>query len=370
MIKNDDKITSTQLASTLIIQMLGIASLSLPRDVATQGGSSGWTLVVLGALAAMVFSLVVTRLGRMFVNDTFVEYSKKIVGNFLGNVLSFMLVVYFIFFAAVQVRVFAEVLKMFLLYYTPLEIVIITMLLSSLYIVRHGIEPIARLNEIMLPVFVLTAILVLLPTLKDIDFTNLLPLMKVSPWPFAKGIIYTAFLFTGFEFMLFLVPFLKKPQESSRYTVYAIGIAGVLNLMLVILSTTVFGVKENTHLVWPVISLIKIISVPGFFVENLEGIMIGIWTLSVFTTLDTVLYIMSLGLSRVTGAREHSYIVLVLVPIIYIVAMSPADLVQTFAMFRAVSVYGAAALTVVVPLLLLLIARIRNMRGGNDVEEV
>jgi len=82
MMKNDDKITSVQLAATLIVQMLGIASLSFPRDVAARAGASGWVLVVLGALVAMVFSVIVTGLGRMYINDTFVEYSKKIVGVF------------------------------------------------------------------------------------------------------------------------------------------------------------------------------------------------------------------------------------------------------------------------------------------------
>lgn len=369
MIKNDDKITPIQLSATLIVQMLSIASLSLPSDVTTYAGASGWILVVSGTLLAMMFSLIVTRLSRMFAGDTFVEYSKKITGKFLGSVLSLVLVVYFTFFAAIQVRIFAEVLKMFLLYYTPLEIVIITMLLSGLYIVRHGIEPIARLNEIMLPVFVFTTILVLLPTLKDIDFTNLLP-FKMPLMAFLKGTVYTAFLFVGFESMLFLVPFLKKPQASSKYTIYAVGIAGILNLMLVILSITVFGARENTHLVWPVISLIKIISVPGFFIENLEGVIIGVWTLSVFTTIDTVLYIMSLGLSRAAGTNEHSYVALVLLPITYMIAMSPADLVQTFAMLRIVSFYGAAILTVIIPLLLMLMAKIRNMRSGDDVEGV
>ena len=81
MLTNNDLITVPQTVVLIITTILEIGLLSLPRDVAIYANSDGWIVVIIGGVLTFVGSLVLSTLVRRFPNDTFIEYSQKVIGK-------------------------------------------------------------------------------------------------------------------------------------------------------------------------------------------------------------------------------------------------------------------------------------------------
>jgi spore germination protein len=113
--------------------------------------------------------MVITRLGFRFPYKGIVSYSHTILGSnkkkwgFTGRMFSlpiiFILVGYWLVTTAMIARTFGEVVVTAVLRETPLEVTIITMLLTALTLVMYKVEVLARVNEILLPIIVVPVLL-------------------------------------------------------------------------------------------------------------------------------------------------------------------------------------------------------------------
>ena len=85
---------------------------------------------------------------------TFYQYSQEIVGKWIGRLLSFLIIGYFLTTSAFQIRSMAEVIS-FLLEGTPTWAIIMPFMWIGLYLIMSGINSIARMFEIIFPITVL-----------------------------------------------------------------------------------------------------------------------------------------------------------------------------------------------------------------------
>ena len=85
---------------------------------------------------------------------TFYQYSQDIVGKWIGRLLSFLIIGYFLTTSAFQIRSMAEVIS-FLLEGTPTWAIVMPFMWIGLYLIMSGINSIARMFEIIFPITVL-----------------------------------------------------------------------------------------------------------------------------------------------------------------------------------------------------------------------
>lgn len=78
-----------------------------------------WLSVILGGILAMVSGVIMVKLSQQFPDKTFYQYSQDIVGKWIGRLLSFLIIGYFLTTSAFQIRSMAEVIS-FLLEGTPM----------------------------------------------------------------------------------------------------------------------------------------------------------------------------------------------------------------------------------------------------------
>ena len=123
------------------------------------------------------------------------------------------------------VRVFADIIKVFILVETPVEVMILSMLLVSVYITRHGLEPIARMAELLFPLMVIAILLVTFFALWNIDKLNLLPIFGAGVWPSIVAGLKASFFDLQMKVsFLLLLPFLLKPRNALKISALALSI--------------------------------------------------------------------------------------------------------------------------------------------------
>ncbi len=366
-----EKITSNQLVAIMISTIIGIGILTLPRTVTEAAGPDGWLLVLAGGIVVIITSLIIARLGIMFPGHTVVEYSKDVITKPLGILFSLGFFVYFALFSAFEARVFSEVTKQFLLDRTPTEAVVITMLLSSSYLVRKDMATIGRMGEMVIPLFIFPAFIILSTALPDMDFTNLLPFMRTSPLRLLAGMgtIVTSYL--GFEALLLFQPLMSRPRDAGKAMVTAIAVITLIYTIVVVASVSIFGLIEVQNLIWPAFSIYRVVEIPGAFIENVHGVIMAIWVVAIYMTLSVFFYAAVTIMARLLSIKEHSFMVLPLAFILYFLALVPDNIPQVYEYLDMFSVYLGIPFGFVLPILIYITAKARGMgmKGGKKDEK-
>ncbi len=366
MFSMNDKASARQVTILLILDLFGTAALTLPRRAAEFASEDAWMVVIGGVVLALIYGFLITSVATLFPQDSFVEFSGKIVTKPIGMALSLLLMAKLMAGVALEVRVFGEILKQTLLPKTPIEVIIISMLLITAYLIRKGYECRARIAEILVVIVFLPLIFVFLLALFNADFTNLLPMFKTPAPKILEGAYYLGFTFGGLEVMLLATMFLVKPKRAPRVTTTAIIVVGFFNVAVTLITLATFGSMETNKQIWPTMQMMQSVNFPGLFIERQDVLMMSFWILSVFAIVNAGLFFISFIATRMLKSSEHYYLVLPFVPILYFISLIPDNIAQTYEWLDFMNRYFGIIFLFPVPLILLMIAKMRKL--GDTVE--
>lgn len=364
MERNNDQISSVQLGMILSVTIIGVGILTLPRVLTEAVGPDGWIVLLLGSFVTLIIGLLMSRLVKKFPKKSFVEFNNDSTGKFLGGIVSIGFCIYLISFAAVETRICGEIIREYLLLNTPIEVLMITLLFTASYLVRSGIEPIARMSQIIFPIVIIIAIGIIIPVLPEIDLTNFLPIFKTPFLKILKSIPISFFSFMGIELILIFSTFVIDKKNIKKHVCLSIGVVSAIYMFILIVIVGRFGIEETTHIIWPSLELFKTVDLPGAFIENIEVFVIAIWILSVFMTLVTVYFGGSLLLSNIIESKEQNYFVLPILPLIYYIALIPDNIAQAGDYMDKFSNYIGTFYVIILPILLLTISTFKRSKGG------
>ena len=364
MLKNSDRITSLQMFILIVSTINAIELLILPRALVSSVGQDGWVVLIGGHLLSAIAVFFIVKLGLLFPHETLAEYAPRILGKYIGIPLVLIAAMSWALLTARIVRQFADFIQL-ILPQTPIETIIVTTLMVAAYIARNGIEPIARVLEIVFPIFIGILGFLTIVAMFEIDFTNLLPIFQSSPKKLALESLMTSFGQEGQEVMLMLLPFMAIPEKAYKAVYGALACNLVLRLGLFVISIGFFGVELVKVLVWPVEELSRSLNISGTVIGRLDSIFTALWVTVAFTSILVYFYLASLALSRVMKFRESSMMVLPLLPIIFIIALMPESIVATEELSNYFTTFWGT-FTFTIPPLLLLVSYIRGTHKSKN----
>ena len=360
-----NNISLKQLEALIITTAIGVGVLSLPSTAANILDNDGWLPILLGGLLVMPLIYIMNKLTKMYPGRIYYDFGKDIIGPVLFNVINFFYLCFYLIYAAFVVRVFAEVIKAYLLQSTPTEIIIMTMLFATSYIARSNIESLGRMAVVVLPIIIITTGLFTILAITAIDFTNILPLFRFNFSDINKllkgnGLVF--FTYAGFEIVLIAMAYVKDEKKSVKYSIRGIFYVIIIYLVLFFITLAGFGIHERKRELWPSLSIMREIELPGFFIENIDGLILSAWVLIVFVTLGPVLYSGSVILSSMLNTKRHNLFVLPIIPIIHILSLVPQNLNEVYTYMEVVLKYLGIFTLAICPIFLYIIALLK--RGG------
>lgn len=359
IVNSNDQITPIQTAVMVSKSMIGTGILLLPRALAKEVGTpDGWISVILSGFIALLAGYIIVKLSQRFPNQTFYEYSQTVVGTLLGRFFGIVLSLYFMLSSGYLLRVMGEVIRMHLLEKTPIEVIMIVFLFVATYLTVAGINPIARLVELFLPIIVIILMVFIVFSLRDFELDNIRPVLGDGVMPVWKGMNASVLSYSGFEVMLVLTAFMKEPQKAVKSVLVGIGLVIPLYILVVLISFGTISVDELKTVTWPTMTVAKNIEFPGGFFERFESLFSVLWVISMYTTFVLYQYASSLGLGQVFR-KQHQTFVYASLPIIYMVAMFPTDLNYVFKLGETIG-YISLFITGIMPTCFWIIAKIRR----------
>ncbi len=350
-----ENISTSQAAVMVINYMLGAGILTLPRTTARAVRTPDtWISIIVSGLIVLVAGWILVSLCKRFQGKTWFQFVPEITGKWIAFILSLLVIGFFVVISAFEIRILAEVTGLFLLENTPIWAIVLPFMWIGLYLTLGGINCIARLYEIILPITLVFLVLSLLLSSTILEVDNLRPVLGSGIMPVLRGIKPTLLSFTGYEIMLVATAFMKFPKKATSAVIIGISVPVLMytfTVIMVVGGMSIDGVVTRT---WPTLDLMRSFEVQGLIFERFESLLLVIWIMQIFSTYTVTLYAASLGWSQVFNKKFRPF-VFALLPVIFLIAMIPKDVTEAFKLGDTVG-YASVFLFGVMPLILLLVS--------------
>ena len=365
MIADDDVITPYQIAMIVIMVLTGAGVFSVPRILAECAGSNLLIILLFAGAIVLGLTYIIIALNCRFPGKTLPDYSIEIIGKAPAKILTILYVLYFLVFISMEVRIISEIVKLFLLTEAPVELIILCMILTSTYAVRGGVECIGRISELFFPLLFIPFAFMLLPGLTDVDFSNLLPVFYGFEKKLFRSLPGLALSFAGFETLLIYMGFMKEPKKTYKYALRGLVFVTVSYMIIAGLCISKFGIEWTKKMVWPVLGYVRSINLPGLFIERLDGVMLGIWILAIYTTVIILYFALTFSLSKIFETKEQKQYTLPMVPFVYFASLIPLSPKEILRMPVYINQYFGSVVIFIIPTFLLILAFVRKKGGEN-----
>ncbi len=361
MIFSNDKISLRQMQILIILDAFSTGMIIIPRRLAIYGKQDGYIIMIIATLIAMFYMYLIMSVGRLFPNDSFVTYTKRVLTKPISYIISIGFVLKIIINLTSELRLYSEVINDTILFKTPVILISISMLLVSIYCASKGIETRARISEILIVlVLAFMALVVIMLTFKS-DFSNLKPILNTPFQDLALGSIKSISAFIGIEYGLLIYPFLRDKKKARHSAVTAVFFHGILLTIIAILCITRFEYLSLQRQLYPVLELINTIELPGTFIERQDSFVISFWIIGVFTTMTAGLFFACILLKDIFKKGSHLTYIWICALIILFFSTTTDTIAEVFFTIEFISLALNLFYSLLLPLLLIFVAKSRKV---------
>jgi len=358
----DNEIGSKEVTMSVASMVIGFGVLTLPRTiVSTTNSIDGFISIVIGGILILFFTWILGMLTTKFPKKNLHEFTSLIINKPVATILTMIFAFYSMLFVSYEMRGTADISKLYLFDDTPVEVIGFVFLLVVIYAVSGPSSVIIRINLMFLPIVLCILAVLILLNVNFFEVKNIKPFF-VTDW---LGILQasreTIFSFLGFETILFYNMFLNKPKDMVKSALVGISIPFLLYLLIFLFVIGVFGTEVTRNLLYPTAELARLVEIPGGFFERFESLFFTIWVMTLFTTAAMAYDVTLLALKSVFNKVNRMTLIFILSPIMYIIAMTPQNVLELSIFGEWISYIGII-LSMVIPVLLLIIAKIRGVK--------
>lgn len=366
MKERSDRLSNIQILFVVSSTIIGVTVLTLPRTATELAKAGGFIATFVSGILMALVLIITALLARRFPNSTVMEYSREIIGLVPAKILGFVFFFYFVSVVTTVLRLFCDAIKVLLLENTPLEVLIITFMLAAVYLCLNGISSIAKICELFEPLVIGTMLLVIVLSLKNFNFEELLPAFKQDVFEWIRAVPPLAISYLGFEVLLFITPYVQDTSKVVKYGFLGILPSIFINSLFVAVTVGIVGVEPVARSLYPTIQLARYIKFPGGFAERFDIFFMIFWILGAYTTTSSYLYLSSISITRLLGLRNYKPFILLIVPIIYTLTLFPQNIKEIGMFSQYVSYFGLALLAVTIILYILAVILKKGESSKNE----
>ncbi|WP_371376589.1 GerAB/ArcD/ProY family transporter [Sporomusa aerivorans] len=315
----DKQISPWQWAVMNCIFGIGSATITSTFTLAALAQQAAWLAALVAGGVYFCVAWLMIRLAASFPGQTLSSFLKILWGKAVGIVIVWFLVLALTAEIIVRLQLFSREITFFMFDRTPPEVIILTMLAVSAYCAVQDLGTVLQISQILF--FTALPMMMMIILLGYISFhvINIYPLWPVNIAGVGRAIAESWVYFFGYEFILYLLPFIYRGNTSI---VKATGIAFALkSLLMAVTILMVIGVHTVEGLQgspYPTMIAIRGVELPGTFVERLDNYLFFLWIPIGFMTFAQYLFFAAAMLADLHGYKDHRPIVLFFVPVLFI----------------------------------------------------
>lgn len=295
---SEGKFGNKEAIFVLVIACMAKEFFTDPNVIMRKVGTAGWYMVLISASVAVMGLTSVYFLLRRFPGSNLMEIYDAIFGRCIGSIFSFTVAFVLLFSAAMNLREYVEIIKIYVFPKTPPIYLIGSVAFTAIILSFIGLESIARYSKLAGYVMLIGFIILLVLSSRFFQFYRIYPLLgyglkNTLVQGFLRSSIYGEITLMGiFAKSLHSIQDIKKVGYTSL--IMAASLMFLMQLGLTLLFTYPFG-KELTAPLYAGASLIHY----GAFFQRVESLFLFIWNISTLISTPFLFYMVSFVYSHV-----------------------------------------------------------------------
>ena len=235
-----------------------------------------WISMIIGTLIGLLIILI-------FNIFSFNKKRKYILNKDLKIFYKVIMIIIFSFILFINILIVRIFTTSFLLTKTPGIIITIPFILLAYKNAKHGINSIAKIAEILLPISIIIILLTIIAVLKDGSINSFFPLLTVSKNKILTSSIYYAIFTSVPNLLLFDTKIdLKTHIKSYLFSSIIISLIGIF----IIYTLGPYLIKIFRFPEYMVLKQLKVFN----FIEKIENLIGLIWIFNLFISASLSLY--------------------------------------------------------------------------------
>lgn len=321
MITNINSISKLQLYFFIIQSQIGIGLLALPNVVRGTAKGDGWISTLIAGIAVQITLIIYWLLLKKYPNAIYTEITKKILGKYVGKFCNVFIYLYFIMIGSLACVLFIRSVTLWLLPLTPMWVLSLIIILSSIYLTISDLRIISRF-------FVLASVLIILLFLLSFftfyipkEFRFILPVGHSGVKNILLGSHKSLLSMLGFESLLLIFPYVLDSEKEILKTVsFANFSVTIFYTFFTFLCLISFSPTQLLQIREPVLYLFKVISFE--MLDRLDLIFLSVWIVPMTTSVINYLFLSAKSISNEKTYKKNVFISGIL---IFIITILPFD---------------------------------------------
>lgn len=358
------RIGAKELTALLTILVASHVFLTYPRFVSESGMEAAWMEPILSGVVALVIFLMVDKMFRKyFPGMNIVHVSRIAFGRFGAVFVSIIFSLYFLAVTANIMRQFTENVIATVLPSTPILVVSFLFILSIGYVAHCGLEGVARISYIALPILIIGVAVLCLLTVNWWNPSYLFPYWGAGLKAIGIGSLRSSSIFINVLLLCIIYPHAHDPKAFRQVGVVSILLTVAILTGFIVCYHMIFSPSEATKFTSPMYSVARLIHM-GRFVQRLESVFILMWVSSAVVKMSITLWASAYLLASAFAWPTYRPILPALGLLCISASMLPHDVASVFITNQEYFMRWSWILIFIVPLLILWIGILRRPNRG------
>lgn len=327
--RKDGFIENFGLFASLVVSMIGGGIFYDPAIMSNYVGQNGWIVAIAGGIILYLIILLIKKLNDLNGYKMLTSIFNNNYGIFLGKVLSLSYSIAVIIVLAISLRLFGEVISIYLLSNTPIQVILITMIFMGAYLSRGGLANVVHFNEIVFWIMFIPIGIILILTLPEADFSNILPVFSgYSLKNYVAAIFEMIFMLNGFTMAFTLIPYARHKGNINKIAARASIFITIFYAIIFIMVCAVLSTNQVSDSIFPTITMLQSINSRNAILEKWDTLIMSLWVIFYFTSFANLYYFASITLKKVIGIHDIRTSSMIYVPVVYIAAIMPRNVIN------------------------------------------
>ncbi|OBZ10482.1 hypothetical protein A8L34_17945 [Bacillus sp. FJAT-27264] len=299
------RISSRQLAVLVIYFIIGDMLLILPSLTISAAKQDGWISGGMGLLIGWPIAWFLYRFSRLFPKLTIIQYNRRLLGRWIGGLISLFYLYYYLVTTAMLLREAGDFLTTQIFTETPINAIHFMMIITLVWGTKSGLEAIARSGETFFPLYIFLFLALFVLLLPQAELSRLQPVMGEGLRAITHGSLYSStFTFCELNAVLMFLPYVVTSKTTERDYLIGVFLGGMAICSIILLTLLVIGPNLSSSYLYATYAAAQKINV-GNFLQRVEAILAINWILSTFFKTILDFYAFLLGTAQLFKLRDY-----------------------------------------------------------------
>lgn len=289
-----EKIGKIEAICLMLIIVVNELIINVPNMIILDTKTGSTLNIFYVSILAVIFTYIICRLFKPFYGKDILDVSEYVGGEILKTILGILFLLFFIFLSSINLRYFANSLKVIYFNTSPLVYILLFFLIPALHVNKYGLRAISGVNLIFLPIILASFIFLMISSYDNFTMVRIFPILGEGfNETFIRGAT-NIFAFTGLSFIYFLPALLKNSKDFKKVSVISVIISAVCLILSILSLIMAFPAITKTDETLSVYLLTRLVEL-GDFLERLDALFIFIWIIAHISFLSlTFFYILKI----------------------------------------------------------------------------